>query len=155
MNENKAQPKEWYKGWRNIITILSFLTFFWPLTIVIMWPLATWSKKTKLIITGVFLGLYVVVWLVAFGGTYLSPITFGADMSRALDFMGLIASLWWWILFSTLIIASILSVIFKTQGKPIKKIWITALVVIGAVFLITMFFFLMGVSVLYQGMGTQ
>lgn len=81
---------------------------------------------------------------------FLGPTVFGQNLVGSLNLMVLVSKMWWWILFGTLIVASVLSVVFKKQGKPLKKIWISAGLIIGITLLIAMLLTLLSTSALYQ-----
>jgi hypothetical protein len=105
------------------------------------------TKKLGIIILVCVSGLAAVYYLPVF----LGPIIFGQELQGALGFMALVSKLWWWILLGTLVVATILSVVFKTQGKSIKKVWAISGIIIGVAFFIMVFSLLMGTSALYQG----
>jgi len=109
------------------------------------------SRRLTTFIICAVVGLALVYYLPPF----LGPAIFGENLTGVGGFMVLVSKLWWWILVGTLIVASILSIIFKTQGKSIKKIWMVSGIIIGVALLIMMFSLLMGASALYQGIGTQ
>ena len=105
------------------------------------------SKKLGIIILACVLCLVAVYCLSPFWG----PAIFGQNLEGILDFMVLVSKLWWWILLGTLVVAVVLSAVFKTRGKSIRKIWVISGLIIGIAFLIMMYSLLTGASVLYQG----
>jgi len=86
---------------------------------------------------------------------FLGPGLFGQDLSGSLNLLVLVSKFWWLILFGTLAVAIIMSIVFKSQGRPIKKIWMIAGLIIGITLLVAMFLTLLSASTLYQGMSVR
>jgi|GEM_PF-5287000 len=62
-----GDKKEIKKNWRNILTILMFLTLVWPMAIAFTWFLATWKVRTKIVITALIFVLFVLlIFLLAY-----------------------------------------------------------------------------------------
>lgn len=56
-------PEKKEEEWKNVLSIV-FLVAFPILGLILTWLLATWTKKTKSIITVVFIGIFVLIILI-------------------------------------------------------------------------------------------
>ncbi|MDO8741678.1 MAG: hypothetical protein Q7J11_00860 [Candidatus Roizmanbacteria bacterium] len=132
---NAPQVQKWYQGWRNIITILSFILFLWPVSVLTMWFLSTWSKKTKLIITAIVAIIIVSIIL----PYILFPLIKNNDPFFAINFFKNITEYIWNFIILSLFISITLSIFLKVQNKPIKKLWIISGLIIGGLILFLVF----------------
>ncbi len=76
--------KKWYQDWRSWVTIVLLLfvpTFF--IGLVFMWCCAPWSRKTKYWVTGIFVGIPLIIMLISFLLTFA---TSGKKVSQAADY---------------------------------------------------------------------
>lgn len=153
MMENKAlnspQNLKWYQGWRNIITLACFVLFVWPLAVIIMWPLANWGRKTKLIIT---LGVVVTIGIVLVP-FLIGPIYKNLDVSNIPNIMATASRVGWVVILATLIISISLSILFKMQNKSIKKIWLFTGAILIFTFAIMFIVLVSGASSMYNLTG--
>lgn len=143
---NFPRGLKWYQGWRNIITLICFALFIWPVAAIIMWPLATWSKKTKLFITLIVVGIVGLLFLPFF----FAPIFKNIDVINIPKIMATISRVGWIVILLILFVSFALSIFLKKQNKSIKKIWLIASVILIFIFVIMFIILMSGVSSIYN-----
>ena len=137
---------KWYQGWKNILTLVAYL-IYWPLAVLLMWFLASWNKKTKIIITTGFAILFFVSYLSVSG---VAGGLFPQDPLAALQLARKISNYAFVLMGVTVITALILS-IFRTKLKlDLRQIWVTTAVILFITFMIIMFSLLSNVQKVYQ-----
>jgi len=75
------QPEQKNGDWKNIIAII-FLVIFTPLGLILMWAIADWTKKVKVVITIILL---LPILLVVFLMSTITVTSFQGASSRASD----------------------------------------------------------------------
>jgi len=141
---NKDTTVKWFHGWKNIITIILFFIYP-PLAILVMWILASWSKKVKFVITSVVALIFLVTYFSANGGANLFP----NDPRIALDFARRIADYGFKFMGIAILTAVVLSIVRRSLKITLKQIWVVASVVLFITFLLIMFSLLSNVQTVY------
>lgn len=111
-----------------------------------MWPLATWSKKTKFLITFAILGIIGLVFVPFSLGLFYKNV----DVFNIPNIIAFASRIGWMVILTTLLISTILSILFKIQNKSIKKIWLIAGIILIFTFIIMFIILMSGAASIYN-----
>lgn len=146
MKSKNNKIRDWYQGTGNIISILAFISGLWPLAIILMWFLATWSRRIKLALTLVPVLLMASIYLGLFigQGSPLQNPQSALTLSRNIINFSVIA-----ILIS--LIFSITATIFSEKMKiDNKKIWLYEGILLIILVAVAFFFAMRSVGIIYS-----
>jgi hypothetical protein len=133
--EKKKPPPTW-RNWRNIVTLATFFLFVWPISLIVMWFLATWNKKTKWAVTLFFVLVLLAASLASLSAPFFVPL----GMASFLKLAQLVYSFCSSVAIVSLIVALVLSFKAKKKNQPTRKIWLVSSLFIGFAILVGIFF---------------